>query len=42
MHTVSPAKKTARPAVLTASDAASSADRPALRALRCRVTMNNE
>ncbi len=42
MHTVRPAKKTARPAVLTANDAACSGDWPALRALRWRVTMNSE
>ena len=42
MHTVPPAKSTARPAVLRARTAASSGDRPALRPSRCRVTMNSE
>ena len=41
MHTVPPAKSTARPAVLRARTAASSGGRPALRPSRCRVTMNS-
>ena len=40
MTTVSPAKNTARPAVLTALTAASSMLRPARTPLRWRVTMN--
>ena len=39
MQTVIPAKKTARPAVLTALTVASSMLCPAFMALRCRVTM---
>ena len=42
MHTVRPAKNTARPAVFTASVAASSMDLPSLIALRCLVMMNSE
>ena len=42
MHTVAPAKSTARPEVLSARTAASSGGRPAFRPSRCRVTMNKE
>ncbi len=41
MHTVAPAKTTARPVVATASAAASATDRPRFSPRRCRVTMNS-
>ena len=41
MHTVVPANRTARPEVFSAAAAASGGDIPALRLLRCRVTMNS-
>jgi hypothetical protein len=41
MHTVVPANRTARPEVFSARTAASRGDIPALRLLRCRVTMNS-
>lgn len=41
MHTVAPAKTTARPVVATARSAATATGRPCLRPLRCLVTMNS-
>ncbi len=40
MHTMIPAKRTARPEVLTALMMEDSASRPATSPCRCRVTMN--
>ena len=41
MHTVVPANRTALPEVFSARTAASRGGIPALRLLRCRVTMNS-
>lgn len=41
MHTVPPAKSTARPEVLSAVTAASSGSSPRRMPRRCRVTMNS-
>ncbi len=40
MHTMMPAKSTARPEVFTALMMEDSTSRPATRPCRCRVTMN--